>query len=631
VVSLADERASAALSKDDPRRPPDRIDAPNRSRSALFALAAIAILYLGREVLIPVALAILLTFIVTPLVVRIERRVRSRALAVLLATMFVIGLLGGTTVFVGMQFVGLAEQIPGYRQTIVRKVRSIQAGPGTVLARVEEMLRRFDTEVSGVPQRPAGESPPADAAPAATRPDTAIPRVVAPATPHTSLLNWSTFSPILGPLASAAIIVLLLVMMLMSRENIRDRIIRLAGLHQIGFTTQTLEEAGARVGRYLRSQLLINTIYGSSIAIGLFFLGVPNAALCGLVAGVLRFIPILGPWLAAVIPAVLAFVVFDGWQPLITVVSLFAALEIFTSFVLEPWLYGTSTGLSGVGIILAIIFWSWVWGPVGLVLAVPMTVCVVVFTRHIPHLGALSILLGNEPVLSDSMRFYQRLLCRDESEAAAILAATPEGTEPARTLDEIVVPCLVAARSDLQRGLISQEQAAWIGVTAKELALEWLSDREPTRPQPALGPTAPHPASVVCIPAHDALDDAGASLFSELLRREGVHASPVSTALLFGEKVAAAQAAGVGLIVVSRVGSAADLYTRRLSKAVRKSVGSTPVVIVAWAGDPSAPHSPSEPAPAAVITTADALASTNLDAIRLVRSLLNSRAPAAVA
>lgn len=631
MVSLADERASAALSKDDPRRPPDRIDAPNRSRSALFALAAIAILYLGREVLIPVALAILLTFIVTPLVVRIERRVRSRALAVLLATMFVIGLLGGTAVFVGMQFVGLAEQIPGYRQTIVRKVRSIQAGPGTVLARVDEMLRRFDTEVSGVPQRPVGESTPADAAPAATRPDTAMPRVVAPATPHTSisLPNWSTFSPILGPLASAAIIVLLLVMMLMSRENIRDRIIRLAGLHQIGFTTQTLEEAGARVGRYLRSQLLINTIYGTSIAIGLFFLGVPNAALCGLVAGVLRFIPILGPWLAAVIPAVLAFVVFDGWQPLITVVSLFAGLEIFTSFVLEPWLYGTSTGLSGVGIILAIIFWSWVWGPVGLVLAVPMTVCVVVFTRHIPHLGALSILLGNEPALSDSMRFYQRLLCRDESEAAAILAATPEGTEPARTLDEIVVPCLVAARSDLQRGLISQEQAAWIGVTAKELTLEWLSDREPARP--ALAPAAPHQNTVVCIPAHDALDDAGASLVSELLRREGIHASPVSTALLFGEKLAAAQASGVGLIVVSRVGSATDLYTRRLSKALRKSVASTPVAIVAWAGDPSAPHAPSEPAPAAAITTADALASTNFDAIQLVRSLLNSRAPAAVA
>ena len=411
---------------------PDRSDQPDRSLSAVYGLAAVAILYLARQILVPVALAILLTFVVAPLVSRIEHLVRSRALALLLATALAIGILGGGALLIGQQFIGLSEDLPTYRATIVRKIRSIQQGPGGLVGRANDAIRTIrDDLVHSPPEHPAAADPvsptPVQSTARATPASPAKAQESAPEAPQGggAALGWTLITPIVEPLASAAIVILLLIMMLMSRESIRDRIIRLAGLHQIGFTTQTLEEAGTRVGRYLRAQLLINTIFASGVGTGLLVLGLPNAALCGLVAGVLRFVPILGPWLAAAIPAAVALAVFDDWSHVAFVIALFGGLEILASVVLEPWLYGSSTGLSSFGIILAVIFWTWVWGGVGLVLAVPMTVCVVVFTRHIPHFSALSILLGDEPVLSDSMRYYQRLLCRDEDEAGAILAAVP--------------------------------------------------------------------------------------------------------------------------------------------------------------------------------------------------------------
>ena len=243
-----------------------------------------------------------------------------------------------------------------------------------------------------------------------------------------------------------------------------------------------------------------------------------------------------------------------------------------------------------------------------------MTVCVVVFTRHIPHLSALSILLGDEPVLSDSMRYYQRLLCRDEEEAAAILASTPAGTDPADVLDQIVVPGLSAARADLRRGLITGAQAARIGTAARELALEWLADRDPATPIP--GQATP---SVVCLPAHDGLDEAAGALLAELLRRDGVGATVISAVLLFSEKITATETPGINLIVVSSVGPSGDLHTRRICKTLQRKSPGLPVIVVAWAGGAPDPAAPVEPA------TAHTQASTNRQAVTLVKSLLAVR------
>ena len=586
----------------------ERSDASDRPRTALYGLAAVAILYLAREILVPVALAILLTFVVSPLVTRIERRVRSRALSVLLATLLVVGVIGSGLIFAGQQFAGLAEDLPAYRTTIVRKVRAVQAGPGRLI----ERIRNFGKDITQ--PEPAIEGP-AESAPAL--PEDVVPAPVpAPAEAiDESPIGWDMISPLIEPLAFAAIVIVLLILMLMARENIRDRIIRLAGLHQIGFTTQTLEEAGTRVSRYLRAQLLLNTTFGGAVTIGLVIIGLPNAILCGVLAGVLRFIPILGPWIAAIIPSALALAVFDDWSHVIIVASLFAALELVWNIVLEPWLYGTSTGLSSLGVILAIIFWTWVWGAIGLMLAVPMTVCIVVFTRHVPALSALSILLGNEPVLPESMRYYQRLLCRDEEEASAILAAAPADAEPAAVADEIVLPGLSAARQDLRRGLISLAQAERIAASGRELALEWLQDKE--APPPAATATG-----VVCIPASDALDEAAAAVLAELLRRGGVQATLVPAALLISEKIEAAAVPGVNLIVVCGVGPGVDRPIRRIVKTLKQRLPTLPLIVASWIAEPPAGEAAVEPA------SADAnQASSHRQAITLVKSLVPVQPP----
>ncbi len=604
---------------------PEHAEAPSRPWSALFALAAVAVLYLARPVLMPVGLAILLTFVLAPVVMAIERRVRSRALAVVITTVLLTATSGGLALLVEQQLVAFADDLPTYRDTIVRKVRAVQSGPQGLMGRVADTLSGIGREISqpatkpdqpppapgaapgaAAPGAPPSETPPTEAPPAKA----ALPEARGPAP-----LTGSLWRAIIELLASGAIVILLVVMMLMSRESIRDRIIRLAGLNQIGLTTQTLEEAGARVGRYLRAQLLINTIHASAVGAAMFLVGLPSAALWGLMAGVLRFIPILGPWLGAAVPAALAIAVFDDWYPLVVVISVFAVLEIVHNVVLEPWLFGSSTGLSNIGMVLAIIFWTWIWGAMGLVLAVPMTACLVVFARQVPQLNALSVLLGDEPVLSEPMRYYQRLLCRDEDEAAAILAAVAPERDPADVLDEIVIPGLAAARADLRRALITRTQAARIAVAARDLAIDWLADHEgPPPPENRHPPTA----RVACIPASDELDEAAAALLAHLLKREGLGVIVVSAALLFSEKIAAAQEPDVGLIVVSSVEPSNGLQTRRIGKTLLRKRPGIPLIVATWGVEAASAAGP----PTDDGAGASPRVSTNREAVVMVNSLL---------
>lgn len=600
----------------------------SRSRpwTVLYALAAVAILYFARPVLVPVALAILLTFVASPLVNWTERWVKRRAVSVTIATLILCGVVGGLTVLVGRQFLSLADELPTYRDRVVSKVRELSAGPAGLMGRAADNIGDFGDEISQVVAEkngsatetkeaaqetkeaaaelkqaaaetrdaaektreaagaPEGKAPAQGTAAAGkdggTHDAKSGPQPVtlanAPVALGALILKWTVHV-----LASAGVVILLMMMMLWSRESIRDRVIRLAGLGQIGLTTQTLEDAGERVSKYLRAQLLVNAIFGLSVGVALLALGVPNAALCGLTAGVLRFIPVLGAWMGAVIPIFLALAVSDTWNHVMVVVAVFVVLEILNNVVLEPWLYGARTGLSAFGIVLALVFWTWIWGGIGLVLAVPMTVCLVVFSKLIPQLGVLSILLGDEPVLSDSIRYYQRLLVKDEEEAAAILNAAPAEKEAPEVLDEIVIPSLAAARADLRRRLITPAQAALIATAARDVALEWLADREP-----GAGAGREHDggARVACIPATDEIDEAAAAILAELLERSGVHVALAPAGLLVSEKVRAATAEGVGLVIVSSVEPSSAMQTRRIGKLLERQRPDIPVIVVAWGG-----------------------------------------------
>jgi predicted PurR-regulated permease PerM len=541
----------------------ERSEPGRRSSNVLYGLAAVAVLYLGRPVLVPVALAILLAFIVAPLVRAVQRLTRSRVLAIAVVAVTLLAVGVGGAAAVGQGVVSFAGQLPTYRETILRKIRAIRTGPGRPLGRAAETIRGIGEEILGPPV-PQQEAP----APAPT----AEPASVA----------WSVLQPAARSAGTAGIVLLLLVMVLHSMESIRDRAIRLAGLHQIALTTQTLEEAGARVGRYLRSQLLINSLYAGVISLGLLFLGIPSAFLCGVLAGALRFAPFIGPWLGAAFPAALALAVFDDWHHVAGVLALFAGVELVVNLVLEPWLYGSSTGLSPLGVVLAIVFWTWVWGAVGLVLATPMTACLIVFARQIPQLGVLWILLGDEPALTEPTRFYQRLLCRDEPEAGAVLAASPGDRGPLAAMDDIMLPSLAAARLDAERGLISTPQAASVAASARDLAIEWLEDQEgaPTEKNDDSGLT------VAVLPVADAADEAAGAVLAWILQREGIRASTVPVGLLFGERLAAAQAPAVGLVVCSSFRTGPHL--RRTLRALRRR--SAHVIVALWSSGETLPE-----------------------------------------
>jgi predicted PurR-regulated permease PerM len=375
----------------------------------------VAALHLGRSLLLPVALSILLAFVLTPSVVYLEKRVRSRVLAVTLVTMFAAGFLGLVVLGVGQQFMGLAEDLPSYRETLVRRARQFRVGTASVVSEAAETIRAVGKELDKPTTDPASTAP--------------VPATVPPRAPPAGLISSvkEALGPLAVPLGMGALAAVLTVMMLVYREGIRDRVIRLAGLQQISLTTRALEETGERVGRYLRSQLMINLGFGLVIMGGLWFIGVPRAAVCGLIAGLLRFVPIIGPWLGALVPLTLALVAFDDWMHPLLVGGLFLAAELVVNVAVEPWVYGMSTGISRLGVVLAIAFWAWVWGPVGLLMAMPVTVCLLVFARHVPQLEVLTVVLGEEAPLSEPVRFYHRLLCDDEDQAEEVL----EGVEAA--------------------------------------------------------------------------------------------------------------------------------------------------------------------------------------------------------
>ena len=264
------------------------------------------------------------------------------------------------------------------------------------------------------------------------------------------------------PLTIAGAVILFTFIMLLRREDLRDRLIRLVGHGQLNVTTQVFEEAADRVSRYLRVQLIVNVTYGVPVGIALYALGIPNAALWGLLATALRFIPYIGAWIAAAMPIALAFAISDGWSLVVWTVAVFVVLELISNNIVEPWVYGASTGMSAMAVIVAAIFWTWLWGAVGLLLAVPLTVCLVVMGRYIPQFAFLSIMLGDQPVLSLQDRFYQRLLARDQEEAAELAEAYVGEHGLEALYEDVLIPVLDLAERDRHNDALSEERTRFV-------------------------------------------------------------------------------------------------------------------------------------------------------------------------
>ena len=407
----------------------------------------VALLYWAKEVFIPFALAVLFSFVLGPIVTRLRRLGLGRILAVSTATVLAFAFLFSLGWVVTHQLLQLAREFPTYKRNIQAKVRSVYGPLATQLAKTSVAIQDLEGQFLAAQRRGA----------------TRVERVeVVQPTPTLPQLVRRAVGPLFRPLGTGIMVTVLVICMLLNREDLRNRLIRLFGRDRLPAATQALDDVSRGVSRFLLMQCVINGGYGVSFGLGLFLIGLPNSVLWGVAAAALRFIPFIGSWIAGITAIVCAFAVFSGWSQTLFVAGLFILLEIVSNYLVEPWLYGTRTGLSPLAVLLAAIFWAWLWGPVGLLLSTPLTVCVVVISKHIPQLSFFSVLLGDEPVMGPRSRFYQRLLALDKEEARELVEQQLKEKPLIEVCDATFVPVLRLASADRRRGALDSKRAAYL-------------------------------------------------------------------------------------------------------------------------------------------------------------------------
>lgn len=435
--------------------------APLRDRAlGVIAFATVlGLLYAGRDVLIPITVALMLSLLIAPLVRRLRRLGLSQTLAVLLAVLTLAVVLSAVAAVLGAQVLRIAGGLPQYERTIQQKLSYLdEITLGRVGALTSEASRLVESHASSGRSSAPGSS---SGAASATSPDTA-PIPVELHQPRSSPLQviGRVLATIWQPIASTGIVLVVLVFVLLEHEALRDRFIRVVGGTNIRLTTAALNDAGERLSRFFVSQFVVNLGVGVTIGLGLALLGVPQAFLWGALATLLRFVPYIGVWLAALLATALAIVVVPGWSLAINTLVLFLVVEFIAGQVVEPNLYGHTTGLSPLSVVVAAIFWSAIWGPIGLVLSTPLTLCLLVIGRHIRVLNFLDLLLGETQALTLAQKFYQRALSGDADESLALARAFLKRNSFAAYCDLVLLPALHLASLDRENGTISQEQQA---------------------------------------------------------------------------------------------------------------------------------------------------------------------------
>ena len=512
----------------------------SKTSSLAGLLVAAAVLYLARDVLIPFALAILLSFLLAPVVRRLEHWRLGRIPSTFIAVAIGFGLIGGIGAVAARQALSLAAKLPEYRENIQKKIRAVREPQQGTLGRAAEAIKQLENEAAP------------DAAP--------LPVTETPPSAFAALAELA--GPFVKPVGTAMAVVVFTILMLLNRENMRERLIGLIGARQINITTQALGEASYRVSRYLYMQLVVNMCFGVPFGVALYFIGVPNAMLWGLLGTLLRFIPYAGVWVAAALPTVLAFAIFDGWSHVAWTLGTFLLLELVLVNVVEPWLYGRSAGLSAMAIITAALFWTWLWGPAGLLLAVPLTVCIAVMGRYIPEMGWVNMLLGVEPVLTPGARFYQRLVALDHEEAFALASEYAEQHGAAALYDTILTPALTLAERDRNRGALDAERVRFVANTVREI-VEETDDKEPPADQ---APPAEGASQVCIIPAHDPADELAGAMLARLLPG----AQLFSSESLAAETLERVGAGPCRLICVCAVPPGASSHAAYLARRLKK-------------------------------------------------------------
>src|SRR5215472_10697595 len=540
-----------------------------RSITVLAVLGVIAALYFAKAVFLPLALAILLTFLLAPAV----RLLRSWGLpklpAVVLVVAFAFTVILGIGALVGQQVTKLAPNLPVYQYNIEQKIRSAREFTGGgMLERISNFLEDLNQEVgkkndnptqAAVPQ-PNEETKPT---PVEVHQPGATPMQVA----------QGVLQPLVDPLTTAGLVVIFVIFFLSQRQDLRDRLIRLAGSHDLQRTTDAINDGAQRLSRYFLAQTALNVLFGLIVGIALAFIGVPNPVLFGILAMVFRFVPYIGAFIAAIFPIALAVAVDPGWSMALMTTALFLIVEPLVGQVIEPLVYGRSTGLTPVAVILAATFWTWLWGPIGLLLSTPLTVCLGVLGRHDEWLRFVDVMIGDEPPLSPAQSFYQRALAGDTDEAVDQLEHFLRRRSLSVCYDEIVLPALALAQIDFRRGVLDAKHVEQINETVHGLIVD-LSDHEDASPQPARkekraaaredeGHEQPPPAdlpsvedlrpdwaggSILCIAGRGPFDDAAAAMLAQLLEKHGLSARLEPDIAVASSNIVHLKSAGVKMI-----------------------------------------------------------------------------------
>lgn len=568
------------------------------------AVILIAAIYFARDVLVPIALSLLLSFLLAPLVGRLRRAGLPRAGAVLISVSLAAIVILVVIVAVTFQAVELVESLPQYRSNVEAKLELLPTAPGgrfdrfmrTIQGLNDNMNAKDGAAVLTAPvELEATTKPTEDGNTTTESPPTPVPvEVVA----H-SMTPLDVLSAMIHPVFTAGIVVILVVFILLAREDMRNRLIYLLGKHpgQMYVTTQVLDEAAARVSKYLLMQLIVAVCYGVPIGAGLFVIGVPNAILWGVLAIALRFVPYIGPWVAASFPIALAFAVDPGWSMVLWTALLFVVVELVLNNVIEPWLYGASAGMSPVGILLATVFWASLWGPVGLVVATPLTACLVALGKYIPGLSVLTLLLGDRPVIPIHARVYQRLLAMDPDEPDEIAREYLKDHSLEDFYGKVLIPVLKLVEQE-RHDNVNFGQAHYDSVIAhlRGLIQDFADHRDPAPAQDAdaanrqasvpkevqttRAASTSSPPAVLCMPAHNVSDELVALMAAMLLRRRGIVAEALSAALLASERIERLDGAAPPVVCVCALPPYATVHTRNMVKRIRSCDAAIDIVVL---------------------------------------------------
>jgi predicted PurR-regulated permease PerM len=555
--------------------------------AAVVGGAVVVALYWAQTIFIPLALAVYLAFLLSPVVRALERLHLGRILSVFLAVGLMALVLGSIGWIVSLQITGLIKELPKFTDQFKAKIDSVRSsGRGSPWGAIEKTAQDINETLNPKPktEEKGAEDGDADAIPAASQ----APRPVAvqPEGPIwiTRLPSFlSSLAEFMGGLALTMVLVLF---MLLKREDLRNRLLWLLGHGSLTVTTKALDDAGQRISRFLITQAIVNCVFGVTLGVGLFLIGVEYAFLWGFLAALLRYLPYVGTWIAAIMPITLSLGMFDGWLQPVLVIGLFVVIELVCSNVVEPRFFGRSMGVSEVALLVAAAFWAFLWGPIGLFLSNPLTVCLVVLGKYVPQLKFFNVLLGDEPPLELDVSFYQRLLARDQDEATQLVQTQVRGASRDQVYDRLLVPALAYLKRDREREELSEADEQFILQAIREIMDDLGEGRPPgnvDEPRSDAKPAAlMAKVHVLACPARDDADQLALEMLRQLLHREKWDVQICGVELLSAELVAQAEETQAAVICIASVPPGGLAHCRYLCKRFRSRVPDARIVVGRW-------------------------------------------------